>query len=325
MRESKELRDLVLGFYHDWAAGDPVHMDLLSEHPDALAIGTDPREWWVGGRGIRAIWRRQLEELGGSVAIKPGRLKCYVEGSVGWVQDDPTVTLADGTEGTWRVTFVLHKEAAAWKIVQFHASIGVANVEHFGREVTTSIDAVADRVAKERPDLRSVASAEGTVTIMFTDIESSTALNEQVGDDRWIALHREHDRFLRGEVEAAGGTIVRSRGDGFMLAFPSARRAVECAISIQRGLAQIESAQAPVKVRMGIHTGEPVREADDFYGRDVAYAARVGAVAVGGEILVSSLVKSLVEPSGAFGFDGPRELDLKGFEGRQSLFAVRWR
>src|SRR2546421_3876575 len=109
MQESKELRDLILGFYHDWAAGEPAHLDLWSEHSDALSIGTDPREWWVGGRGIRAIWRRQLEELGGSFSIKPGRLKAYVEGTVAWVQDDPVGTLLDGTKVALRLTFVLHR------------------------------------------------------------------------------------------------------------------------------------------------------------------------------------------------------------------------
>ena len=76
---------------------------------------------------------------------------------------------------------------------------------------------------------------------------------------------------------------------------------------------------------MGVHTGEPVRQADDFFGRDVAYAARLGAAAGGGEVLVSSLVKSLVEPSGAFSFEGPHELELKGFDGPQPAFSVVWR
>jgi class 3 adenylate cyclase len=75
---------------------------------------------------------------------------------------------------------------------------------------------------------------------------------------------------------------------------------------------------------MGMHTGEPTRDADDFYGRDVAYAARVGSAATGGEVLISSLVHSLVKPSGAFSFDGPRELELKGFEGPQPIYAVVW-
>lgn len=118
---------------------------------------------------------------------------------------------------------------------------------------------------------------------------------------------------------------MKFQGDGFRLAFGSARRAVECAIALQRGLTEIDIPDAPIRVRIGVHTGEPVREADDFHGRDVAYAARVGSAAVGGEILVSSLVKSLIEPSGTFEFEGPRELELKGFEGAQSVFAVKWR
>ena len=114
---------------------------------------------------------------------------------------------------------------------------------------------------------------------------------------------------------------MESQGDGFMLAFPSARRGVECAIAIQR---EISSFDDRLKVRMGLHTGEPRRRADHFYGRDVAYAARVGSAASGGEILVSSLVKSLVEPSGSVLFEGPRELDLKGFEGPQPVYADSW-
>ena len=114
---------------------------------------------------------------------------------------------------------------------------------------------------------------------------------------------------------------MKSQGDGFMLAFPSARRGVECAIAVQRQVVELEG---PIRVRMGLHTGEPVRQADDFYGRDVAYAARIGAVATGGEILVSTLVKSLVEPSGSFTFEGPREHELKGFDGPQPIWAVLW-
>lgn len=106
-----------------------------------------------------------------------------------------------------------------------------------------------------------------------------------------------------------------------MLAFPSARKGVECAMAVQRQVGELDG---PIRVRMGLHTGEPVRHADDFYGRDVAYAARIGAAAIGGEILISGLVKSLVEPSGAFIFDGPRDLELKGFDGMQSIWAVRW-
>jgi class 3 adenylate cyclase len=157
---------------------------------------------------------------------------------------------------------------------------------------------------------------------MFTDIENSTATNEALGDDRFLPLLMRHHDIVAAQTRAASGTVVKSQGDGFMLAFSSARRGVECAIGIQR---EVSALDGPIYVRMGLHTGEPVRRADDFFGRDVAYAARIGAAASGGEILVSGLVRSLVEPSGSVSFDGPRELELKGFDGPQAVYAVEWK
>jgi class 3 adenylate cyclase len=156
---------------------------------------------------------------------------------------------------------------------------------------------------------------------MFTDMEGSTATNEAMGDDKFLPLLLRHHEIVEYRTRAAGGTVVKSQGDGFMLAFPSARRGVDCAIVVQR---EVTALDERLKVRMGLHTGEPVRHSDDFFGRDVAYAARVGSAASGGEILVSSLVKSLVEPSGSYRFDGPREMELKGFEGPQPIYSVRW-
>ena len=202
-----------------------------------------------------------------------------------------------------------------------HFSSGIPNVELVGREFT-NVEAVLAAVEKERPNLTHQVSPEGTVTIMFTDIEGSTATNEAMGDDKFLPLLLRHNDIVNAQTRAAAGTVVKSQGDGFMLAFPSARRAVECAIGIQR---EVSSLDGPIFVRMGMHTGEPIRHEDDFFGRDVAYAARLGSAASGGEILVSSLVKSLVEPSGSFSFDGPRELELKGFAGPQPTFNVVWR
>ena len=86
-------------------------------------------------------------------------------------------------------------------------------------------------------------------------------------------------------------------GDGFMLAFSSARRALQCAVSIQQSFEHHEPSQEPIRVRMGLHTGEAIKDADDFYGRNVILASRVADQAVGGEILVSSLLKELVDPT----------------------------
>lgn len=320
MKPSRELRHLVLGFLHDLANADPVFAELFSKSDGTVLIGTDPQEFYVGGPQVRAILLTQIEELGSS-KLEPGTIIAFEEGDFGWAAAQATWTFPHGVSNDVRATFVFHREDRDWKVVHLHGSIGRANAEAWALELTTSIEEVAELVERERPDLVPLVSPEGTVTIMFTDIEESTATNEAMGDNAFLPLLIKHNEIVRSRTEVAGGSVVKSQGDGFMLAFPSARRAVECAMSIQQDVSAFD---ARVKVRMGLHTGEPIRQADDFYGRDVSYAARIGSAASGREILVSSLVKSLVEPSGSVSFEGPRQLELKGFDGPQAVYAVRW-
>ena len=189
----------------------------------------------------------------------------------------------------------------------------------------TSIDAVAATVYADKPDLRTHAAPDGTVTIMFSDIEGSTALAERLGDRRFIELLREHNALVREKLKAHGGFEVKSEGDGFMLAFQSARRALECAVDIQRAFAKRnESADEPIRVRIGLHTGEALKEGDDFFGKHVNLAARVAGQAQGGEILVSSLLKDLTESAGEFAFGEGRKVELKGLKGKHSVFEVVW-
>jgi class 3 adenylate cyclase len=307
--------------YRDWSAGDTsAAVDFFSNADEVVSIGTDPDEFWVGGVRAKQIMHMQFTEIG-RVTVEPGALRAYSSGELGWAVDAPTMTLADGTVMHLRVSYVFVRERDGWRIVHCHTSVGAQNAEAWGREFTTSLDAVASAVQDERPDMKPAAAPDGTVTIMFTDIESSTATNEALGDDRFLPLLLRHNDIVRAQTRAAGGSVVKSQGDGFMLAFSSARRGVECGIGIQR---EVSALEGPIWVRMGLHTGEPIRHSDDFFGRDVAYAARIGSAASGGEILVSSLVKSLVAPSGSFRFEGPRELELKGFEGPQPVYAVSW-
>jgi class 3 adenylate cyclase len=193
-------------------------------------------------------------------------------------------------------------------------------------DVRSSIDRVSAAVEEEKPDLRTHAAPDGTVTLLFTDIEGSTALNERVGDRRWIEVLRMHNAIVREQVSAHGGFEVKSQGDGFMIAFSSARRALACAIGIQRGLAEHEAKnpEESVRVRIGLHTGEAIVEAGDFYGRHVNLAARVGAAAEGGEILVSALLKELTASSGEFEFGPGREVQLKGLVGSHQVHPVVW-
>jgi class 3 adenylate cyclase len=189
----------------------------------------------------------------------------------------------------------------------------------------TSIDAVASAVYVDKPDLRSHASPDGTVTILFSDIESSTEMTERLGDQRWMELLGEHNAIVREQVAAHDGFEVKSQGDGFMLAFQSARRALQCAAEIQRAFARRnESSEEPIRVRMGLHTGEAIKDGDDFFGKHVNLAARIAGQAEGGEILASSLLKELTASAGDIAFSEGREVELKGLTGSHHVFLVAW-
>ena len=191
-------------------------------------------------------------------------------------------------------------------------------------EIKTSIDAVFVTVQAEQPDLRSHAAPDGTVTILFSDIESHTAINERLGDQRWMELLREHNSLVREQIQSHEGYEVKTEGDGFMVAFGSARRAVQCAIAIQRAFAKRnDDADETVLVRTGLHTGEPVKENNDFYGTQVTQAARIANEANGGEILVSALLKELTDAGGDIEFSEVREVELKDL-GTQQVFGVNW-
>jgi class 3 adenylate cyclase len=192
-----------------------------------------------------------------------------------------------------------------------------------GASTSASIDVVAAGVLRDQPDLAPHASEDGTVTLLFTDVEGSTALNEELGDRRWLEILAHHHALVRDQVRAHGGDEVKSAGDGFMLAFASARRGVECAVAIQRAVAA-EPGQTPLRVRIGVHTGEVVRSGDDFFGRHVNLAARIGAAAAGGEVLISAVTRELVAGTGDLAVADGRDVELKGFEAPQRVYAVNW-
>jgi class 3 adenylate cyclase len=192
----------------------------------------------------------------------------------------------------------------------------------------TSIDVVVESALAESWQPARATSDGGTVTILFSDIESSTQLATSMGDDAWFAVLGAHNRVFREQLARFGGHEVKSQGDGFMLTFPSARSAVRFAIATQRALDHPSQRDdsAAVRVRMGMHTGEAiVDDTGDLFGRHVIIASRVANLATGGEILVSSLVKEIVAARGDIVFGAGRDVGLKGIEGTQTVFEVDWR
>jgi class 3 adenylate cyclase len=173
-----------------------------------------------------------------------------------------------------------------------------------------------------------VAPASATLrmskTFMFTDIVTSTDLVGLIGDEAWGQLLQWHDRELRSAFASHRGEEVNSTGDGFFVAFESASDGLDCGVDIQRRLARHrrEHGFAPT-VRIGLHTTEASRHGRDYQGRGVHVAARIGAAATGGEILVSSAALGAMN-SVRFGLSDPRQLTLKGVDEPVEVRSVNW-
>ena len=130
----------------------------------------------------------------------------------------------------------------------------------------------------------------GTVTFLFTDIEGSTALLKGLGRDAYERALAEHQRILHAAFEAHKGKVVDTQGDSFFVAFRTAADTVSAAVDAQRDLAaQLGPEGAEVKVRMGLHTGEPKVGGERYVGIGVHRAARIGAAGHGGQVLLSSI------------------------------------
>ena len=295
MERSEEIRRVVERWTKTIGEGDADSvLGRLSEHPGTVIVGTDPDEWWVGHE-THAIWGRQIEELGSSFQVAEDVIDAWEEGTVGWASVKETITVA-GTSFASRATYVLHLERGEWKVVQVHWSLPRANVEVFGRALTVTLEELEQTIQREQPDLSASLAVDGTVTIVFTDIVDSTLLLSRFGDLAWVDVIRRHNAVIEEVTAAHGGTVVETQGDGSMLAFSSARRAVACAQAIQLGIARdFADSSPPIRVRIGIHTGDAIQEAEHFFGTTVHYAARVASHASGGEVLVSSLVRDLVD------------------------------
>ena len=160
-------------------------------------------------------------------------------------------------------------------------------------------------------------------TFMFTDIVGSTDLVRTIGDEAWEGILRWHDETLRTQIGSHQGEVVHTTGDGFFASFGDAAAAASCAVAIQRRLTDHRRKHgfAP-QVRIGLHAAEATVIADDYAGLGVHEAARVGAIAEGGEILATvSTVSGAAIP---FAFGPEREVSLKGLAEPVRVVAIDW-
>ncbi len=167
---------------------------------------------------------------------------------------------------------------------------------------------------------------EGTVTILFTDVVGSTELTNRLGDDAARSVLGACDDLVRRQIGRHRGQEVKGTGDGLMVAFTSARRAIACAVDIQQAMAarRRREPERAVAVKIGLNTGEVIREEADLFGAMVTAAARIADHASAGEILVSDSLKGVLGPATAVDLEDRGEVSLRGFPDPWRLHAVRW-
>jgi class 3 adenylate cyclase len=191
----------------------------------------------------------------------------------------------------------------------------------------SSIDDLATWAMEDRNEIARIAAPDGTVTMMFSDIESSTSLNSELGDAQWVKLLEAHDRLVHTYVDRHRGHIVKSQGDGYMVVFPTPELAIGASLGIQRALSAKRQRsrrlrRTPIRVRIGLHTGTAIEREGDYFGRNVAMAARVAAMADGGEVLVTGEIAESLQDAKDFRFVEDDTVELKGLPGEHQLWLV---
>ncbi len=287
--------------------------NLYSRSPVLRGIGTSADEFW-DAKTFLPVFEIQLEEIP-SFDFSVTHLEAYELGDVAWGTALTDMALTDGATFSMRISMVFVIEDGMWRCVHHHASIPVDNEETLGVALTTTLTDLVDSLDADA--LVPIGGAEGTATLMFTDIEDSTVLAQEMGDKLWSETIEDHDRFVVATVENHAGTVIKTLGDGALIAFGGARAALRCAGDLQAGFAE-----RPFAVRIGIHAGDLVRTDDDVVGLTVNKAARVAAAAAGGQVMISSIVRELVGGTDEFSFGDPFLVELKGIEGVHELIPL---
>jgi pilus assembly protein CpaF len=204
----------------------------------------------------------------------------------------------------------------------FRASQGM--LREIAEGLGQPINAAAPLTAETIIGSLAVGQTEGTVTIMFTDVEESTRLLSTRGFTASHEIMKAYETIIEDRVSQHAGRRIKGLGDGFMISFGSARHGVECALDIQKAIAEYSklNPERKLRIRIGLNTGEVVEEGGDIFGAAVNVAARVAGKAKGGEILVSEIVRQLVGPIAEMKFDFRGRYKLKGFPDRWRLHQV---
>jgi class 3 adenylate cyclase len=269
----KRVRLLPVATEASLAAGD---LDRARRYADALDEIADRYPTVVSQRGRAAQAQGEVAFASGDLVVARDRLReamdCWRRIGARYDEARARVSLA-----------VVLREAGELDVADLHLERALEAFERLG--AMFDVVRVLELLRKAAPQSRVIR------TFMFTDIEDSTALLASVGDDQWSEILRWHDSTLRRLFSAFDGQEIKQRGggDGFFVAFTSAQAALDCAAAIQQAMTEGSRDRGlPIRVRVGVHEAEATRSVDDYGGRGVHEAARIAALARGGEVLVSA-------------------------------------
>lgn len=322
---SPELQAVCRRWMEALAENDTATLaNLYSRSATATYLGTDNEELWVGRDvGIAAArhWAEVSKEIG-VTSIEIEDIDAFDNGATGWALVRSKFVFTDREPFPFRTTVVFALEDGTWRIVQLHNSVASSNFANVGVSLTTTLEELVDALDGESASRLREAAPQGTITLMFTDIEDSTKLAVRLGDDAWSSLIQHHDRTIDEISRRRGGVIVKTLGDGAMVAFNSTRSAVYAAREVQEAF-QSSPDESEIRARIGIHVGDAVHTGDDYLGVAVNKAARIAAAARGGETLISEAVKMLLGDSPDIVFGAAFETELKGLAGTHTVIPLR--
>lgn len=318
IKESPELLAVTRRWLKAFQEKDhEVLKNLLSKSAHLRYMGTAENELWAGGL-FREGFADHVDEVPNFSLTTPV-LEAFECGDAGWAFSVSELQV-EGIEKPFveRMSLVYVMEEGAWKVAHVHNSIPTPNIEVIGVEHS----AFDELIASAMVDFDHAKGAE-TTTVMFTDIVDSTAIAQAVGDRVWYSTIVWHIDTLTDAIEENGGEVTKSTGDGTMSTFSSVRGALTGACAIQN-LVKRSQREPEIRVRIGIHTGDVFQSKGDFFGNVVNKAARVASAAGPGQILVTDVVRAMVESSGEYRFDDPITVILKGIDGLHSISTLEW-
>jgi len=291
--------------------------NLLSKSAHLRYIGSADNEFWAGNF-LRDGYADHIDEVP-NFSVTPSVLEAFECGDTGWALAISELQV-EGIETAFvdRMSWVYVMEESAWRIAQIHTSFPTPNIEVMGVEHS----AFDELIASAMENFDHVEGAE-TTTVMFTDIVDSTAIANTVGDRVWNSTMVWHMDTLAGAIEENGGKVTKSTGDGTMSTFSSVRGALTAACAIQNQIRRSQR-EPNIRVRIGIHTGDVIQSKWDFFGNVVNKAARVASAAGSGQILVTDVVRAMVESRGEYRFSNPTMAVLKGIDGLHSISSLEW-